>query len=199
MSQRLRHSRWVGLALVSMAVLLPPALSSGPENRLKDLGELERLFAEDQADRTAPEGRAIDPMALLAHDRKHEARIKELLSSDRLRTGKDYYRAAMILQHAPTAEDALLAHELCVVAISRGESSAKWLAAASEDRFLMRIGRPQRFGTQYHAAKLGEPVRLYKVEPGVTDALRGALGVPTLAQAREREAEMSRRFPIKTP
>ena len=42
----------------------------------------------------------------------------------------------MILQHGGGPEDYLLAHELCVVAIGRGEER-KWLAAASEDRFLM--------------------------------------------------------------
>jgi len=55
----------------------------------------------------------------------------------------------MILQHAEAPEDNLLAHELCVVAISKGNFEAKWLAAASEDRFLMRIDRPRRFGTQF--------------------------------------------------
>ena len=43
----------------------------------------------------------------------------------------------MILQHGGEPEDYLLAHELCVVAIGRGEERAKWLAAASEDRFIM--------------------------------------------------------------
>ena len=54
-----------------------------------------------------------------------------------LQTGADCYHAAMILQHGGEPEDYLLDHELCVVAIGRGEERAKRLAATSEDRFLM--------------------------------------------------------------
>ena len=84
----------------------------------------------------------------------------------------------------------LLAHELCVVAIGKGEKRAKWLAAASEDRFLMNIGRPQRFGTQFRADG-GGPFRLYKVEDGVTDDLRKEFGVPTLEESRKREEKLN--------
>src|SRR5258708_34282421 len=97
----------------------------------------------------------------------------------------------MVLQHSGKPGDFLLAHELCIVAIGKGEEQAKWLAAASEDRFLMNIGRPQRFGTQYRADKPNDPFRLYKVEDGVTDELRLAFKAPTLQKAKEREAQMN--------
>jgi hypothetical protein len=57
-------------------------------------------------------------------------------------------------------DDYLLAHELCVVAIGKGEKRARWLAAASEDRFLMALKRPQRFATQYHLATPSTPARV---------------------------------------
>jgi hypothetical protein len=95
----------------------------------------------------------------------------------------------MLLQHAHQPDDYLLAHEFCVAALSKGEREARWLAAATEDRFLMNIGRPQRFGTQYRSSGDG-PVRLYEVGPGVSDSLRAEFGVPTLAEARKREAMM---------
>ena len=60
--------------------------------------------------------------------------------------------APMVLQHASRPEDYLLAHEFCVVALAKGEKSARWLAAATEDRFLMNLKRPQRFGTQYFSS-----------------------------------------------
>ena len=53
----------------------------------------------------------------------------------------------------------------------------------------MNIGRLQRFGTQYCSTGDG-PVRLYEVSTGVTDSLRAKFGVPTLDQARQREAMM---------
>jgi hypothetical protein len=97
----------------------------------------------------------------------------------------------MVLQHASQPDDFLLAHEFCVVAISKGEERAKWLAAATEDRYLMNVKRPQRFGTQYRSDKIGEPLRLYEVSPDVTDSLRRALNVPSLSEARKREAEIN--------
>jgi hypothetical protein len=58
----------------------------------------------------------------------------------------------------------LLAHEFCVVAIMKGKNDREtaWLAASAEDRFLMNIGRPQRFGTQFRSEGT-EPLRLYTV------------------------------------
>jgi hypothetical protein len=96
-------------------------------------------------------------------------------------------------------EDFLLAHEFCVVALAKGEKEARWLAAATEDRFLMNLGRPQRFGTQYRSADPDDPVRLHKVGPGVTDGLRKEMGVPSLAEARGREAEMNEKVGGKRP
>ncbi len=169
-----------------------------PASDRRDSEEVAGLYEEDQADRMPRDGAPIDPADLIPRDRRREARIKALYEAGGLRTGKDYHRAAMVLQHAAGPEDYLLAHEFCAVALARGED-ARWLAAATEDRFLMRIGRPQRFGTQYHAALLDGPVTLYEVGPGVTDGLRKELGVPTLAEARARAAETGRLFKVKAP
>ena len=156
----------------------------------KDNEELARLYQEDQSDRQPKDGKPIDWKVVEPRDKEREKRVKELYSTNRLRTGADYYHVAMVLQHASAAEDYLLAHELCVVAISKGDERAKWLAAASEDRFLMQIGRPQRFATQFRSVG-NSPMRLYETDQGVTDELRRALNVPTLAQAKEREARMN--------
>jgi hypothetical protein len=154
-----------------------------------DNPELGRLYDDDQADRKPAEGKPIDWSVVGPRDRHRESRVKDLYKAGALRTGKDYHRAAMVLQHAQQPDDFLLAHEFCVAALAKGEHEARWLAAATEDRFLMNIRHPQRFGTQYRSTDNG-PVRLYEVSPGVTDSLRAELGVPTLAEARKREAMM---------
>jgi hypothetical protein len=165
-----------------------PLVAEGPAAE-RDNEELARLYAEDQADRKPKEGQDIDWDVVLPRDRKREARVKELYEKGELRTGKDYYHAAMVLQHAARPEDFLLAHELCIVAVAKGEKThALWLAAASEDRFLMHLDRPQRFGTQYRGGPKNEPIRLYKVGTGVTDALRKEFHAPALAEAKAREA-----------
>jgi hypothetical protein len=102
----------------------------------QDDEELARMFKEDQSDRAPLEkdGKPIDWSVVAKRDEARLARVKELYAAGRLRTGADHYHAAMVLQHAQAPEDFLLAHELCVVAIGKGEERAKWLAAARQDR-----------------------------------------------------------------
>jgi hypothetical protein len=167
------------------------ARPSDPEaSAPRDLDELARIFEEDQGDRMPGGGKPIDWRVVGPRDRKREARVRELYEAGSLRTGKDFYRAAMVLQHASRPEDYLLAHEFCLAALAKGDQAARWLAAATEDRYLMNVGRPQRFGTQYRSDGPDRPMRLYEIGPGVTDALRRELGVPSLAEARKQEAMM---------
>ena len=161
----------------------PPRLSAAEVS-----DELARLFAEDQSDRlSAPFGQ-IDWAAVGPRDAARLARVKQLCQSQTFSAGMDYYHAAGVLQHAHDPDDHLMAHELCVVAVSKSVEQAKWLAAASEDRYLMNIGRPQRFGTQYRNDNPDGEWRLYEVHPEMNDAVRRAFNVPALAQA-ETEAD----------
>ena len=145
-----------------------------------DNPELLKIFNEDQSDRKVPKEQSIDWSVVIPRDEARLAQVKELYEADALQTGTDYYRAALILQHGEEPEDYLLAHEFCIVAISRREAQAKWLAAASEDRFLMSIDRPQRFGTQYCSDPNDSQKRvwLYPVDAQVTDSLRCKFNVP---------------------
>jgi hypothetical protein len=164
--------------------------------------ELQKLYDEDQADRTPPKGKAIDWAVVGPRDKAREARVIELYKSDSLKTGKDYHNAAMILQHASEPDRQLLGHEFCIVAISKGDKDAKWLCAATEDRFLMNIDRPQRFATQFRGTSpAGQPIqmKLYRVDPEVTDGLRREFNTPALAEAQKREQEMTDLFNGKKP
>jgi hypothetical protein len=150
-----------------------------------DSDELARMYEEDQSDRRPEE--SIDWKIVEPRDRAREARVKELYVAGRLKTGNDYYRAALVLQHATSPEDYLLAHEFCIVAIFKG-TDARSLAAAAEDRFLRSIGRPQRYGTQSN--KIGDsPWSLGEIDGLVTDALRMEMKVPSLEYAREQLAK----------
>jgi TonB family protein len=162
--------------------------STPPDNE-----ELRRLHDEDQADRSPADGRTVDWSAVQARDRARQERIKVLFSQGQLRTANDYYHAAMILQHGVTPEDFLLAHEFCVVAISKGrtDKETRWLAASAEDRFLMNIGRPQRFGTQFRSDG-GGPLKQYPVDTSVTNELRQLMGAHALDEAKTYEAELNK-------
>jgi hypothetical protein len=158
--------------------------------------ELARLYRDDQSDRQTLPGKSIDWNTVGPRDKARQARVKELYKADQLHTGDDFYHAAMVLQHGQVPEDFLLCHELCVAAIIGGNKDARWLAAASEDRFLMNINRPQRFGTQFRS--LGDaPMTLYQTDDGVTDALRQLIGVPPLAKAKEKEARMNEMWKLQ--
>ena len=173
------------------------AMQSSAQSATRDNEELMRIEQEDQSDRTPPAGKSIDWSVVAPRDKARLARVKELYIQNKLRTGNDYFLAALILQHSLAPEDYLLAHELCVAALSKGKTNARAmdaraLAAASEDRFLMSIDRPQRFGTQYRREAENAPVKLYKTDSGVTDELRREMNVPSLAEAKAREAEMNK-------
>ena len=170
---------------------LPATHAQAPATQ--DNAELAKMYSEDQSDRRDAEKIGWDKIS--QRDEQRKARATELYRSDVLKTGADYYHAAMILQHGGEPEDYLLAHELCVVAIGKGEDRGRWLAAASEDRFLMSIKRPQRFATQYAPDPPGAdgPIRLYKVDDGVTDGLRREFKAPALADARAREAQFNKK------
>ena len=166
------------------------ARSSSP-SAANDNAELKQLHDEDQADRE-PEN--IDWSVVGPRDQARLKRVKELFAANALRTANDYYRAAMVLQHGSVPEDFLLGHELCVAAMMKGRTDKEtaWLAASAEDRYLMNLGRPQRFGTQFHSEGSG-PVKLYTVDesPGVTDELRRLMSVHSLAEAKAHEAELN--------
>ena len=154
--------------------------------------ELARLFSEDQSDRMPAPHQEINWDMVAPRDAARLARVKELYQSQALRTGQDFFFAAMILQHAHDPDDYLLAHEFCVIAASQGVEGAKWLAAASEDRFLMNIGRPQRFGTQYRKDGADGKWSLYDVSTELTDGVRGAFDVPPLFKAKAGAERMNK-------
>jgi hypothetical protein len=165
--------------------------SSSASSEQLDRKDLVRMFEEDQADR-APE--LVDWSVVQPRDESRRARVMGLFATGELKTGGDFYRAAMILQHGGKPEDFLLAHEFCVAAMALGrtDEATRWLAAASEDRFLMNLNRPQRFGTQYRSDG-SEPMHLYAVDELMTDQLRRIMAAPTLAEAKAREGDFRKK------
>lgn len=189
--------KYLAVAVLACVTASAPGQVSQPSAQSEvasSADELKRLFDEDQADRTTAPGKNIDWESVSMRDEAREQRVKELLRGGAFQSGADYYHAAMILQHSPEANDYLLAHDLCVIAISKGEQRAKWLAAASLDRFLMAIGRPQRFGTQFVSRRSFHPPKLVPVDPDIPDQLRRELNVPSLEEAKAKEAAMIKEF-----
>ncbi len=125
---------------------------------------LRTLYVEDQRDRgvaLADDGVSIlskDQAAKLPsfdwdkevpkRDESRREQVRTLLAKPG-HSGEDYYYAAFIFQHGQKAEDYLFAHILATEAVALGYSRAKWISAATLDRYLEQIGQKQVFGTQY--------------------------------------------------
>ena len=169
------------------------------------------MYSEDQSDRQrAP----IDWSIVGPRDSQRQKRVMEIYRAGELKAGEDFFHAAMILQHGSQPDDFLLCHELCITAIFvHGDEKggwirgAKWLAAASEDRFLGSIGRNQRFGTQFKTHDPDPQWHLDPVDDAITDSIREAWNVPSIAEAKRREIEMNKgsaevrpnKPPLRTP
>lgn len=74
-------------------------------------------------------------------------RVMELYRGDKLKLPISYYHAATILSKSPDAKAILLANEMAAVAAMRGMAAAKNLFAKTWDRFSVKIGKPERYGT----------------------------------------------------
>ncbi len=169
------------MALFALTVSMP-AVAQPATTQPADNTELRELFQADQAARTGQI--AAD---LMVQDRQRRQRVREIIDAGEMRTAADHFHAAMVFKHGDVPEDYKLAHDLAKKAaeLDPEHRTVKWLSAAAMDRYLRSLGKPQIYGTQYmvlHDIWVLQPID----ESAVTDEQRIALGVPTLAAARQR-------------
>jgi hypothetical protein len=145
--------------------------------------EMNTIFAEDQRVRMASD---IDWKTVNRTDAERREQTRKLLAAGALHTAKDYEEAAFVFQHGDMPEDYLLAHTLAMVAVSKGDSTAIWIASATLDRYLEKIGQKQIFGTQFSS----DSQHHWTQEPYdrnlVSDAIRQQLAVPTQTLQEEQ-------------
>lgn len=155
-------------------------------------GEMTAIFEEDQA---ARKGSTINWSVVSEGDRNRRIRTQELLDAGRLHSGDDFYHAAFVFQHGDLPEDCLKAHTLAIVSAARGKPEAAWIAAATLDRYLQRIGQPQIYGTQYLRNDNGEWTQDPYRRGLLSDAVRAATGVPPIAKQEDQLKEMKSKRP----
>jgi hypothetical protein len=86
-----------------------------------------------------------------------------------------------------------------MVAVKKGDQDAIWIASATLDRYLHKIGRPQVLGTQYDS-KDSMPWTQEPLDRSlVADALRSELKVPVLDQQSKDLAEMNKKAQSACP
>lgn len=177
-------------ALLSFTLALSaPALAQEPP--AVDNPRMAQIYQDDQTIRAGvsaarrPDRAFVERMQ--AEDAARRAEVRALLDQGAIRSAEDFRRAAYVFQHGSQPDDYLLAHSLAVVAASMGADGAPWIAAASLDRYLQMKGEPQIYGTQTIARPGAAPTADPFNRDLVPDALRTALGVPTLV---EQEAKL---------
>lgn len=176
------------LALLA-AVLSAGALSACATARggPADNPQLARLYEQDQTD---GEGRTVLGPEVDRRDAERRRQARALLDSARVRTPADYYHAAMVFQHGSDSTDFRMAHEMAVRAVELGSDRARWLVAASLDRWLLSTGQPQHYGTQY--AEVDGRTYLQPIDStAVTDEERVRARVETLDGIRARLARVN--------
>jgi len=156
---------------------------------------MQQIFQADKKDRQPGIGK-IDWAKVTKSDASRRTTTARLLAEGKLHTGEDFEGAAFVFQHGDSPDDYLLAHTLAILAVARGQASAMWIAAATLDRYLQSINKPQIYGTQF----LTKPKQATTQEPYnrslVSDAVRRYLGVPSQAeqegQRKRYDAESSK-------
>ena len=140
--------------------------------------EMARIYQEDQAAREGDFTKITEAQleAMSKGDVERRKQTRALLDAGKIQTGADYRKAAFVFQHGDTPSDYLLAHTLALVALKKGDTSASWIAAATLDRYLTAINKPQIYGSQFSGS--GEQKQ---TDPDVvSNALRRELGVPAV-------------------
>ena len=141
--------------------------------------ELKSLFDEDQADRKNNPNPTPDKLKeITSRDFRRRQQTKKLIDEGLLKVPLDYYHAAYIFQHGQTAHDYLKAHEFAKIALDLGYDGAKYIFAATLDRYLINTGKPQKYGTQY-IPQNGKTI-LAPIDPSTTDEERSYYGIKPL-------------------
>jgi len=152
--------------------------------------ELSQIHYNDQKDRQK-DYFETDWDEVSKNDSLRRLRVMQLIKLKKLHTSKDYRHAAMIFQHGGDSTSYKMAMNLMKKSIELNPNADKWLLAAATDRYLLSIGKPQIYGTQYH--KNGdEPWKLADIDTTkITNKERRDFGVETLIEQREKVERMN--------
>jgi hypothetical protein len=128
--------------------------------------------------------------------RTDEERVKIVLSligQGELKVPEDKFNAALVLQHTPftfcekqlvstSPDNYLLAHYLFKSAFEAGYKDARYLVAASIDRYLSMTEGYQKYGTQRIINQDTGKEELVPIDRNTPDSERAKYGVPPLAE-----------------
>jgi len=153
---------------------------------------LKEIFKKDQKDRFNPLFNKM-PEFFIKRDAARKNKIKEMFKKGILKTGRDYYIAAMIFHHGLNISDAKKAVDFSQRSFNLGYGKARWLYAAAIDRLLMKKKKKQKFGTQFFKKTSKSKWILYPIDPKTTDAERVQFNVPSLEEMKRMVKKLNRK------
>jgi hypothetical protein len=149
--------------------------------------QLLQLVIQDQWDRgndmfSGKQVKVPVNLNVAERDEQRHAEVRKILAEGKISTAREYFFAALIFQQSSTVADLLFAHVLAVTAMTKGNTNARWMAAATLDRYLWSVKQPQAFGTQFQKGADGK----WTMEPydrgAVSDDIRKSWCVVSLAE-----------------
>lgn len=117
-------------------------------------------------------------------------RVLQMHKQGLIYEARDSFHAALVLLYGERTSHYQMARVLARQSAMLEESRAWSLEAMAWDRWLLSMGRPQRFGTQI--IKHGGRWSLNAVDPRVTDNERAMYGVPPLFVQEQRAQQLQR-------
>lgn len=157
--------------------------------------ELLMLFTADQQERmNHPPYDTPEYWALRERDEERRQRVIEIVDAGDMQSAEDYYYGAMVLHHGGDVDEVLQAYTLAKQSAEMGYRPARWLTAATYDRWLMYQGKPQKYGTQI--VPDGKRHRVWDVDSATTDAERAEWDVRPLHVQHAHADEISRTEPV---
>ena len=101
--------------------------------------KLKQFYSEDVRDRN---NARLTNKEINNRDRQRRTAARKVLNEKSNLNAADYHHAALIFQHGESVKDFKKAHEFAVKAVEMEDDSARWLYAATLDRYLLAQGKP---------------------------------------------------------
>lgn len=141
--------------------------------------ELQKLLSQDQSDyRDEMEKHTERPINVKklekmgVNDLKRRKRVGEILGEGCFKSAEDYSAAALIYQHGNSPDHFFQAFIWAQRAVTLGDSSAKELVTLTIDRYLVKTGYKQIFGTQLEKSENRTCLCMDPVEESFPDSKR---------------------------
>ncbi len=139
---------------------------------------IKKLFEEDQLARAGEE--TLIPEDRMKSDYQRRVEVMRYLEMGVVNNAESLYFAAVIFQHGNCSEHYKLANELAKRSMENNFHPARWLFAATLDRYLLSVGKLQKYGTQY--LEMNGTWELQNYDLTTTDAERALFDVKPLEE-----------------